>query len=144
MAKKKSEPSGVSASAQKIWLAGLGALATAEEEGSKMFHNLVSKGQKYQTSVPDPFGRASRKVRGSVSEWREKAGRTFRKVEDVFDEQVSSALKRIGVPSRKEIAALSKRVERLNQQLAGSGRAAPTRKKKTAGKATSRRKTASA
>ena len=140
MAKKKSNQ-GLSASAQNIWLAGLGALATAEEEGGKMFHNLVSKGQKYQKSLPDPVGQASRKVRGSVSEWRQKAGRTFKKVEDVFDEQVGSALKRIGVPSRKEIAALAKRVERLNQQLAGSGRVSRP-KKKVAKKATTRKKKA--
>ncbi|MGB5658402.1 MAG: phasin family protein, partial [Thermoanaerobaculia bacterium] len=32
-------------SAQKIWLAGIGALATAEEEGSKLFNSLVKKGE---------------------------------------------------------------------------------------------------
>ena len=35
-------------SAQKIWLAGIGALATAEEEGSKLFNSLVKKGETYE------------------------------------------------------------------------------------------------
>ena len=32
------------ASAQEIWLAGLGALARAQEEGGKMFDTLVKEG----------------------------------------------------------------------------------------------------
>ena len=31
--------------AQHIWLAGLGALATAGEEGSRVFEDLVEKGE---------------------------------------------------------------------------------------------------
>ena len=37
-------------SAHRIWLAGLGALAKAEEEGSKLFKNLVREGERYETA----------------------------------------------------------------------------------------------
>jgi poly(hydroxyalkanoate) granule-associated protein len=32
-------------SVEQVWLAGLGALALTEEEGSKFFHSLVKKGE---------------------------------------------------------------------------------------------------
>jgi parallel beta-helix repeat protein len=32
-------------SAHKVWLAGLGALAMAEEEGGRLFKNLIEKGE---------------------------------------------------------------------------------------------------
>ena len=38
----------IKANASKVWLAGLGALATAEEEGGKLFRGLVKKGEQYE------------------------------------------------------------------------------------------------
>ena len=38
----------IKANASKVWLAGLGALATAEEEGGKLFRGLVKKGETYE------------------------------------------------------------------------------------------------
>ena len=32
----------------KVWLAGLGALATVEEEGTKLFNRLVDRGQEFE------------------------------------------------------------------------------------------------
>src|SRR4051812_20838453 len=37
--------------AHKIWLAGLGALALAEQEGSKLFGELVQRGERYEADV---------------------------------------------------------------------------------------------
>ena len=50
MAKKKSKQrqNDVMESAHKVWLAGLGAVAMAEEEGGKFFTNLLEKGQKLE------------------------------------------------------------------------------------------------
>ena len=47
MAKKKIQGD-VRESAHKIWLAGLGALAVAEEEGSKLFKSLVEQGERFE------------------------------------------------------------------------------------------------
>ena len=41
----------VKESANQIWLAGLGAYAKAEEEGSKLFDNLVHDGEKLETKT---------------------------------------------------------------------------------------------
>jgi len=41
----------VKESANQIWLAGLGAYAKAEEEGTKLFDNLVHDGEKIETKT---------------------------------------------------------------------------------------------
>lgn len=93
-------------SAQKIWLAGLGALAVAEEEGAKMFENLVERGRAWE-------GRSKERM----EEARSRMKHTVDDVEDRIDERVSAALKRFGVPSREEIRDLTRRVEELNAKI---------------------------
>ena len=118
MAKKKAKKGQLRESAEQVWLAGLGALATAEEEGGKAFKTLVTKGERYQKkSIEKPVGDAKKKVEGSVQDVRDRAGKTWKKVEDAFDHQVTAALHRLGVPTRKEIADLTRRVEKLTRKL---------------------------
>ena len=104
-------------SAQKIWLAGLGALATAEEEGGKLFKNLVKKGEEYEVRGKAELGKEFGKLKDIVVEVRGKAGKAFEevsgKVGEKLDDQVAAALARIGVPSKDEIATLTARVEEL-------------------------------
>ncbi|HNU83787.1 MAG: phasin family protein [Acidobacteria bacterium] len=109
--KAKKLPEEVRESASKIWLAGLGALATAEEEGSKLFKNLVKKGEEVESRGKEEIGR----FRDLVTEVRGKAGRAIEGVSDRIDDQVAAALARLGVPSKDEIATLSSRVEELSK-----------------------------
>lgn len=128
MAKKRKKGE-LRQSAQKVWYAGLGALATAEKEGGKAFKNLVSRGKKYERSLKKPVARAKKKVSGTVQDVRGKAGKTWKRVESAFDHQVEAALHRIGVPTRQEIADLTRRVEALTRKLGGGKK--KTKKKKT-------------
>jgi len=102
-------------SAHKIWLAGLGALATAEEEGSKLFKNLVEKGETYGDKGKEQFQEMRGKVEEAASKAKDKAGSAFEQVGDRFDEILGGALQRFGVPTREEIATLTKRVEELTK-----------------------------
>jgi len=118
--KKKSEKSfqtEVLESAHKIWLAGLGALSMAEEEGSKAFKNLVERGEDFETKGIE----AMKKVAGDVTDMKSKAtasmGAAWDKMGGTFDEKVAEALRRLGVPSRDEIAQLTKRVEDLTASV---------------------------
>lgn len=113
--KKPSVPDEFRKSAHRIWLAGLGALSAAEEEGSKLFGMLVERGERYEA-----------KGRSKARQARAKASGTWEKIEAGFDEKVASALKRVGVPSRKEIEDLIDRVDRLTQAVE---KQAGTRKK---------------
>ncbi len=105
------------ASAHKIWLAGLGALAAAEEEGGKLFKSLVDRGE-------DLESRGRREVESTVKDVKSGVKKTVGKVEDVWedlgeglDERITSVLHRIGVPSRDEIQTLTQRIEDLSAKV---------------------------
>jgi poly(hydroxyalkanoate) granule-associated protein len=104
-------------SAQQIWLAGLGAFAKAQAEGSKVFDALVKEGQTIH-------GRTRKVAESKVTEMTTTLGKmatkatnqasgSWDKLEQVFEDRVARALNRIGVPTNKDINNLAKRVEEL-------------------------------
>ena len=103
----------IKASAHKIWLAGLGALAAAEEEGSKIFNTLVEKGEGYESRGKEELAKVKDKVEGAFG----KAEGSWEKLGDAFDDRVARAVKRLGVPSSDEITNLTKRVEELTLKV---------------------------
>ncbi len=50
--------------AHQIWLAGLGAVATAQEEGSKLFKNLVERGEDVEKAGKSKVDQAKGAVTG--------------------------------------------------------------------------------
>jgi len=112
---KHVEPQSIRRSAQQIWLAGLGAFALAGEEGGKLFGTLVKKGHGVEklnkTRIEKVFARVE-KVRNRV---REDAGRAIGRFGHPIDDGMTVALHQLGVPTRKEIVTLTKRVEELTR-----------------------------
>ena len=100
-------------SAHKIWLAGLGALAKAEEEGTKVFHSLVEAGEKFEARGKKRLTL----VKGKVQEAAEAAEKEFGKLGETLDDKVANAVTKLGVPSRDEIQRLTKRVEELTAKV---------------------------
>jgi poly(hydroxyalkanoate) granule-associated protein len=97
-------------SAHRIWLAGLGALAAAGEEGTKVFDRLVDRGRDYETRGRDEARKQYEGARSTADElWGTWSGK--------LDEAVTNALHRMGVPSREEIRNLTQRVEELNAKV---------------------------
>lgn len=95
---------------EQIWLAGLGALAVTEEEGSKLFRSLVKRGQ--------GFEKESRARLDDVLEvTRAAPGNAITRIEEGMSDAFSGALHRLGVPTRKEIAQLTRRIEGLSATL---------------------------
>jgi poly(hydroxyalkanoate) granule-associated protein len=100
-------------SVHRIWLAGLGALAAAEEEGSKLFSRLVDRGRDVETK-----GKVEvEKVKAEVDKMKTKAESAFENWGEKFDEKLTAALHRLGVPTRDEIRNLTQRVEELNAKI---------------------------
>ncbi len=97
-------------SAHRIWLAGLGALAAAGEEGTKMFDRLVDRGREYESKGRD-------EARKQYEEAKTSAEDTWKGWADKIDDSVTKALHRLGVPSREEIHTLTQRVEELNSKV---------------------------
>jgi len=141
--KSTSNAGRVQDNAHEIWLAGLGAFALAQEEGtnlvrrggklinettgqvisesSKLFERLVDEGKKLEGKgrkmAEDAVGGVRSDVEGRVDKARSQARTNWDKLEKVFEERVARALSRLGVPTSDEIQELSKRVQELNKRV---------------------------
>jgi poly(hydroxyalkanoate) granule-associated protein len=128
-------------SAQQIWLAGLGAFAKMQQEGSKAFEALVKDGagmqKKTQQAAEETLAQAQARMAGFANEFGTKAAGQWGKLENIFEERVGRALEKMGYPSPAEYAALQARVAALEAELQRAGKAAaPARgaSRKTAGR----------
>ncbi len=119
----------LSESAQQIWLAGVGAFGRAQAEGTKLFEGLVKEGVTLeQTARKFTGGQAEvlrDKVESTVGQARERAVDTWDRLEKVFEDRVHKALVKLGVPDRKDIIDLSRRVDTLTGELRRQGGAKP-------------------
>ena len=128
--KKKSNAqlsSTVKESAQQIWLAGLGAFSKAQEEGGKVFEALVKEGltiqRKTQAVAEEKITEATSRVTTMASDIGSKAQGQWDKLENNFEDRVAKALAKLGVPSARDLEALSARVD----ALAKGSKAAPAK-----------------
>lgn len=135
MASKKVQDltSEVKDATRKVWLAGLGALAAAEEEGSKAFKTLVKRGSEFETRNRPKVHRTVKSAKGKVKTAWDKVGNSF-------DAQVAGVLTRLGVPTREEINAMNRRLDKLEK--AQGKKKAPARSRKATKKAAPRTSTA--
>lgn len=137
----------VTDSAQKIWLAGLGAYERAKAEGPKMFDTLVEQGKGLREKAREAADQALKSVRDASTD----AGQRFDKLEQVFEDRVSKSLNRLGVLTRGEVKDLSNQVRELTDDVralmkqqargaastgkrAGTSKRAATAKRRTAAK----------
>jgi poly(hydroxyalkanoate) granule-associated protein len=127
-------------SAQQIWLAGLGAFSKAQEEGGKVFEALVKEGETLhkktrgiaEGKVAEVTGTVSKKATELSSRAQSAATETWDKLEQVFEDRVSRSLKRLGVPTAREVEGLARRVDELSAKLAGASNKAAAAPRKSA------------
>ena len=100
-------------SAQKIWLAGLGAFERARSEGPRMFETLVEQGKTLGGQAREAADQALRNLKEGAAS----AGGRFDKLEQVFEDRVSRSLQRLGVLTRAEVADLNQGVKDLADQV---------------------------
>jgi poly(hydroxyalkanoate) granule-associated protein len=120
-------------SAQQIWLAGLGAFVKAQAEGGKLFESLVKEGAaldaKTRKVTDAKVAEARSSVEATLGQVRERSQETWDKLEKVFEDRVSRALGRLGVPGRDEIRSLSSKVDELSREVRKlNGGAAPRKR----------------
>ena len=119
-------------SAQQIWLAGLGAFVKAQAEGGKLFESLVKEGAaldaKTRKFTDAKVSEARGNVEATLGQVRERSQETWDKLEKVFEDRVSRALGRLGVPGRDEIRSLSSKVDELSRELRKLNGAAPKKR----------------
>ena len=129
-------------SAQKIWLAGLGAFERAKSEGPRMFDTLVEQGKGLRARASEAADQALKTVREQAGEAQGK----WDKLEQVFEDRVSRSLNRLGVLTSREVGDLSRQVDELTrsvqQMMRGGGARKPAARK--AGAASGRKPRAKA
>ena len=102
---------------QQIWLAGLGAFSRAEEEGGKLFDNLVKVGEELESKTRDIADTTVETVAEARDKVLEEASDTREKVEKAFDDKLSAALNRLGIPTQRELDSVNERLDVLTSVL---------------------------
>ncbi|HTS88165.1 MAG TPA: phasin family protein [Gemmatimonadales bacterium] len=103
-------------SAHDIWLAGLGAFALAGEEGGRLFRQLVKRGEGMEKVNKTRIQKLASRAESLQGDARQAVARLATPIEA----GMTNAMHRLGVPTRKEIATLTKRVEELTRVVAKS------------------------
>jgi poly(hydroxyalkanoate) granule-associated protein len=138
----------VKESASQIWLAGLGAFAKAQEEGTKVFDTLVKEGlsiqRKTQAAAEEKISEATNRMASMATDISSKASGQWDKLESIFEERVARALNKLGVPSAKDVDALIARIDELNARVAKLGGATAKKAAPAGGAAKAARKRAPA
>lgn len=119
----------VKESAQQIWLAGLGAFAKAQQEGSKVFEGLVREGRELQdrtreatgSTLGEMTGRVTGKVGLMAGGLSKQATESWDRLEQMFEARIARALSRLGVPTHGDVQALIARVEALDASVQALG-----------------------
>ncbi len=108
-------------SSHKIWLAGLGAFAKAQEGGAKVFDTLVQQGEsleaKTRAAAAGTADAARDAAKAKAKEMQAMAGGTWDKLEQVFENRVARALGRLGVYSSEDVKRLTERVDALSEAV---------------------------
>ena len=106
----------------QIWLAGLGAMAKAQEQGSKAIEALVNDGlafqRKSQAEAQQRLHDATERLTHLASDFGQQATVRVDRLEHLFEDRVAKALQRLGMPTLYDLQALTKRVAQLEAQLA--------------------------
>jgi poly(hydroxyalkanoate) granule-associated protein len=101
---------GIAGRGHDVWLAGLGAFAAVEEEGTSLFNTLVARGR----TVEDSGRRRVKEMRDDLDDRQQKV---TQEMEERVVDPVMKAMRSFGVPTRGEIRELSGKVDALTRQV---------------------------
>jgi poly(hydroxyalkanoate) granule-associated protein len=104
-------------STRNVWLAGLGVLATVEEEGQNLFGELVERGKKAEARGKKTWKKARLDLETTSGEISDEISGRIDQVSGKLDLRVSEVLQRMGVPSSSQIEELTERVQDLSNQV---------------------------
>eukprot|EP00389_Voromonas_pontica_P009814 GDKH01014903.1.p1 GENE.GDKH01014903.1~~GDKH01014903.1.p1 ORF type:complete len:152 (-),score=34.59 GDKH01014903.1:174-629(-) len=100
--------------ARDIWRAGLGALATVNDEGTKLFDNLKTRGEDFEKEGKKQIESTFDKVTG---QYKEQSQKVTDKVADSVEGTVKDVMERFDIPTRDEIHSLINKVDALTKKV---------------------------
>lgn len=107
--------------AEKLWLAGLGAVSVAQKMGTELAENMISEGKTFQVRS-EKFARKvstdlRKKIESRVKPVKARLLETRKSAEAKFEKGLGRVLSYAGIPSKADVDALITRVDRLSRQL---------------------------
>ena len=139
--KKKGNFSEVAEQLEQAFMAGLGALSDAQKKGAERFDTLVKEGEKFrkkatsrtesliddvQDSIREMTDDAQSRASGLLDQVRDRS--KLDKLQSAFDTRVADAMDRMNVPSKNDIDAINKKLNKIIRLLGEQGK--PAAKKK--------------
>lgn len=127
---------------EQAFMAGLGALAGAQKKGAKTFDTLIKEGEKFrrkatsrtesliddvQDAIRDMADDAQTKATGLIDQVRGKS--RLDRLQSAFDTRVADTMDRLNVPSKNDIDAINRKLNKIIRLLDEKGK--PAAKKAT-------------
>jgi poly(hydroxyalkanoate) granule-associated protein len=112
--KNKFKPENLKESAEKVWLAGMGALATGQDEGKRIFRDLVEKGKSFEAGLR---GKSGEDTADATEDAGDKSGDTWDHLEKNLKGFVDSAMKYVE-PVKKNLSRIGDNIESLAETIA--------------------------
>ncbi|MBU2676776.1 MAG: phasin family protein [Gammaproteobacteria bacterium] len=142
---------------EDAFLAGLGALSNAQKAGAKTFDSLVKQGESFrkkttkrtesliddvQAAIREMNEDAQSRATGLLDQVRDKSN--LKKLNSAFDSRVADAMDRLNVPSKNDVDAINKKLNKILKLLESKPKAAPKAKatKKAAKKRVAKKRVA--
>jgi poly(hydroxyalkanoate) granule-associated protein len=100
----------VTSASRQLWFAGLGAVGMAGTTSTALFDMLVEEGRKYQH-------REMKRVDKVLGQATDSLHDVQKLVEHNVQTTTKAALNKLGMPTRKDVSDLSRRVELLTAKL---------------------------
>jgi len=144
---------------EHAFMAGLGALSDAQKKGAARFESLVREGEKFrrkatskteslidevQDAIRGMADGAQSRASGLLEQVRDRS--QLDKLQSAFDTRVADAMDRLNVPSKNDVDAINRKLNRIIRLLEEQGKPAAKKKapRKPAAKKSSARKKAAA
>jgi poly(hydroxyalkanoate) granule-associated protein len=121
---RKNAAKAITDSAQKIWLAGLGAFSKAQAEGSRVFDQLIKEGaaleQKTRKYTKDSFDEVRGRIEAVTDRLRKSGEASMERMQSLIDERIAKAVQRMSVPTREDLDRLVEQITALNRNVANA------------------------
>jgi poly(hydroxyalkanoate) granule-associated protein len=115
----------IGGSARDIWLAGLGALVAAGEQGERLFHTLVDQGRRLEESWRPGPTPAAETVEARPEGVTERARRIASTGQEYIRDVATSIRGHLDLPTRQELDELRRKIDELTARVepsVGAGR----------------------
>jgi poly(hydroxyalkanoate) granule-associated protein len=100
-----------------LWLAGLGVASMAQKESLKVYNSLIKEGKTLEKKSNKVLKDVTSKAEKRLNSIRQIADKQINKVENLFETRIESVLKKLDIPTVKDIKGLSSKVDSLVKEM---------------------------